>query len=84
MIMTNIGTQCLGVQLGHPFLGVIHMVSGPPVWGLDVGLTAPPDKKNCLLGNQKCGLGPKVWRRSITEAKARIGLSANEEEEIKI
>ena len=29
--------------------------------------------KNCLIGNQKYGLG-KVWRRSIIEAKACIGL----------
>ena len=49
------------------------MGPGPPGWGLDVGLTTP-SSKNCLLGNQKCGLGPKVCRRSIMEAKARIGL----------
>jgi hypothetical protein len=51
---------------------VINMGPGPPGWELGVGLTTPPSK-NCLLGNQKCGLRAKVWRRSIMEAKARIG-----------
>ena len=65
--------------MGHPVPKVINMGPVPPSWGLGVGLNPPPPQKNCLLGNLKCGLGSKVWRSSIMEAKARIGLWCNEE-----
>ena len=46
------------------------MGPGPPGWRLGMVLKTPP-VKNCLLGNQKCDLGPKFWGMSIMEAKAQ-------------
>jgi hypothetical protein len=48
-------------------------------WGLGVGLRPHPQKSQ-QLGNLRCGLGTvrsivrDDWRRSIKEAKVRIGL----------
>ena len=64
-------TQCLGVELGHSMPGVVSMGAGPPGWEVWRGVYNPTPKKK---PSQECSFGPKVWRRSIMEAKAHIGL----------
>jgi hypothetical protein len=52
------GTQCLGVYLGHPVSGGSQIRRpDPPGWGLGVGLTAPPCK-DPVVRESKEGYGP--------------------------
>ena len=63
-------TQCLGYSWATKYQGLSIWDLVLQVGGLGVEVTTPPHK-NCQLGNKKCGLETKVWRRSIMETKGQ-------------